>query len=187
MTSTAPAPHSTAAARSYLVPGLVVIALVVAALIYFWFQPSAADQARLDVIEADPTLVLPMLDGEQPELLSSESTVASRNWSGEWSITERTDRYALQSRRVDRYADDLYEHLRVSAWDVTSVQCQEDQLVITGRQVIDGDWATLEFTAWAVGANGQLSVRSAISAVGGNDLMVVAEATEARINCPALG
>ncbi|MEM9464490.1 MAG: hypothetical protein AAGA90_03915 [Actinomycetota bacterium] len=186
MTTTSPAPQTTAPARSLLIPGLVLAAVAIAALVFVWFRPSAQDQARLDVLEADPTLVLPMLDGEVPELLGSESSVASRSWSGEWSITERTDRYALQSRRVDRYAVDLYDHITASSWDVTSVQCQEDQVVITGRQVVDGDWATLEFTAWATGPSGQLSVRSAVSAVGGNDLMVVAETTEARINCPAL-
>ena len=187
MTATASSPPQTAVARSFLAPGLVVVLLVIAALTYFWFQPSAQDRARLDVLEADPALVMPMLDGEVPELLSSQSSVASRSWSGEWSVTERADRDALTSRRVDRYAADLFAHMSDSAWSITTVQCREDQVVISGQQLIDGDWATLEFTAWAVGPNGQLSVRSAISAVGGSDLVAPAASTEPRIDCATLG
>ena len=47
----------------------------------------------------------------------------------------------------------------------------------------DGDWATLEFTAWAVGPNGKLSVRSAISAVAGDDPPLSAETAELEIAC----
>lgn len=187
MTITTPAPHASAAARSFVVPGLVVAAVVLAVLAYFWFQPTAEDEARLALLESDATLVLPPLDGAAAELVGSESTVASRGWTGEWSITERTDRYALPSGQVDRYAAALYDHMDESPWDVTNVRCQADQLVVSGRQVIDGDWATLEFTAWRVGETGQLSVRSAISAVGDKELVVEASATEIRIDCPALG
>lgn len=184
--STTTTAHSSVAARSFVVPGLVVAALVIAVLTFFWFQPAAEDEARLALLEADPTLALPPLGADLAEQVGSESTVASRSWTGEWSITERTDRYALATAQVDQFAEVLYDHMDASAWDVTSVRCQADQLVITGRQVIDGDWATLEFSAWGQGETGQLSVRSAISAVGGSELAVEAEATEIRIDCPAI-
>lgn len=186
MTTTTPGPQTTTVARSLIGPALVLAALAIGALAYFWFQPDAQDEARLALLEADSTLVLPMLDGELPELLESDSNVASRRWSGEWSITERTDRYALQGADVDRYAEDLFDHMTTSAWDVTSARCEATQVVITGRQVIDGDWATLEFTAWSAGTTGQLSVRSAISAVGGSAMVVETEASEASISCDTL-
>lgn len=175
------------AARSFVVPGLVAAVLVLAGFGWLWFQPSAADEARLDLLEADPTRVLPPLDGETPVLVDSDRSVATRDWTGAWSVTERSDRYTLESRRVDRYADDLFAHLEASAWEPTDVRCQEDQLVIAARQVIDGDWATIEFSAWAVGPSGMLSVRSSIAAVGGSDLVVTASDTEVRVDCVEVG
>ncbi len=175
------------AARSYVRPGLAVAALVLVAFAWFWFQPSAADEARLEFLEADPTLVLPTLAGETPELVESERTVATRDWTGSWGVTDRVDRYSLESRRVDRYAEDLFDHLQASPWELTSVRCQEDQLVLTGRQLVDGDWATIEVSAWATGPNGTLSVRSAIAAVGGTGLVVEPAAVELRLDCTAIG
>ena len=171
------------AAKSYRKPALIVAAATIAVLAYFWFQPSAADEARLAMLEADPTLVLPPLAGETAELVETGTNVASRSWDGDWSVTERTDRYNLLSRRVNRYAPDLVAHMDASDWDVTQVRCQEDRLVISGRQLIDGDWATLEFTAWAVGPNGQLSVRAAINAVAGESPPLSADVAEIELAC----
>ncbi|MEM9521861.1 MAG: hypothetical protein AAGA37_21315 [Actinomycetota bacterium] len=176
---------SSTVARSVVRPALLVAAVVLGALAYFWFQPDAGDEARLALLEADVIHALPTLDGETPELLGTETNVASRDWTGSWSLTERADRYALQDPNVDRYLADLYAHLQDSTWEFTSVRCGEAQFVLTGRQVIDGDWATLEFTAWPSGETARLSVRTAISAVGGNALVVEAseEPTDAAIDC----
>ena len=181
MTSTRTA--RSAEARSYVRPALVIAVALLVALAWFWFQPSAADEARLDLLESDPTLQLPTLDGEELERIGSDSAVARRSWNGELGITERTDRYELGSRRVDRYAEDLFDHMDASPWEVLAVRCTEDLVVISGRQIIDGDWATLEFTAWATGPTGELSVRSAISATAGADLVVAGDAGELMVDC----
>ena len=182
---TAIAPRTVA--KSYRRHALVAAALVLAVFAYFWFTPSGADERRLDGLQLDPTLTLPMLAGETPELLETDANVARRSWDGSWSITEHTDRYALLSRRVNRYADDLYDHVDASTWSITAVRCSEDQFVLTARQPFDGDWATLEITAWAVGANGEMTVRSAVSAEAGTSLVASNDAVDAMIDCPEVG
>lgn len=166
------------------------IAIAVAALLavgaWFWFSPSGADKARLDGLQLDPTLVLPELAGETPQLIDNDTNVASRSWDGSWSITEHTDTYALVSRRVNRYAEDLYDHVAASSWNITAVRCSEDQFVLTARQPFDGDWATFEITAWPVGANGRMTVRSAVSAEAGTALVASGELVDAVIDCPEI-
>ena len=179
---TAIAPNT--AARSYRTHFLVVAALVLAGLAYVWFSPSAADERRLEGLQLDPTLVIPELAGETPERISIDTSVARRSWDGSWSITEHRERYALTSRRVNRYAEDLYDHVAASTWSITAVRCREDQFVLTARQPFDGDWATLEITARAVGANGEMTVRSAVSAAAGTSLVVDGELLDADIDCP---
>lgn len=170
-------------AKSYRRHFLVAAALVLAVFAYFWFTPSGADERRLDGLQLDPTLTLPTLAGEMPEFLETDTNVARRSWDGSWSITEHTDRYALLSRRVNRYAEDLYDHVDASTWTITAVRCTEDRFVLTARQPFDGDWATLEITAWAVGANGEMTVRSAVSAEAGTSLVTSNDAVDAVIDC----
>ncbi|MEM8707133.1 MAG: hypothetical protein AAGE98_11800 [Actinomycetota bacterium] len=177
---------ATTVAKSYRPHFLAIAAVVIAAGAWFWFTPSAADEARLDGLQLDPTLVLPELDGELPELIENDTNVASRNWDGTWSITEHVDSYALVSRRVNRYAEDLYEHVDRSSWNVTAVRCTEDQFVLSARQPFDGDWATLEITAWAVGPNGRMTVRSAVSAEAGTSLVAAGEVGPPEIDCPEI-
>lgn len=170
-------------AKSHIKPMLFVSAAALALLAWVWFRPADADEARLAMLEADPVLVMPTLDGETVEQIGDESNVATRSWNGNWSITETSDRYALGSRRVNRYAQDLYDHMDASPWEVTSVRCTEDFVVISGRQILDGDWASLEFSAWATGPTGELSIRSAISATAGGDLVMAGDAGELVIDC----
>ncbi|MEO0494282.1 MAG: hypothetical protein AAF081_12800 [Actinomycetota bacterium] len=175
---------TTSVARSYRPHFLIAALAVIAVGAFFWFRPSAADQARLDGLQLDPTLTLPLLAGEQPELVDNDTNVASRSWDGTWSITEHTDTYALVSRRVNRYAEDLHDHVDASSWSITAMRCSEDRLVLTARQPFDGDWATLEITAWAVGPSGRMTVRSAVSAEAGTSLVVGGDEITAAIDCP---
>ncbi|MEM8706722.1 MAG: hypothetical protein AAGE98_09720 [Actinomycetota bacterium] len=174
---------TTTVAKSYRPHALVVAAVVLAAGAWFWFTPSAADEARLDGLQLDPTLVLPEVAGEVPQLIGNETNVARRSWDGSWSSTEHIDSYTLISRRVNRYAEDLYDHVDRSSWTITSVRCTEDRFVLSAQQPFDGDWATLSITAWAVGPSGQMSVRSAVSAEAGTSLVANGDVGAPEIDC----
>jgi len=166
---------------------LLVGVIALGAIAFLWFWPSSGNEERLAMLQADPVLQLPPLEGSEVTLTGNETNVASRSWTGTWDFTYNVHEYTLEGGSIADHIVVLFGHVDESDWIMTNAQCTDAQLSFTAQRSLDGDWATLEFTGWDLEESSRLIVRSTIGASGGDPVVSSEPSVEPLIQCPALG